>query len=90
MNLRTGLLNEQVDDLDRRALSADRAVEQQWGKYVAPKNFNFWYYFGSLARFVLVMQIVTGIFLTMNYKPDATQGVRVGRVHHARRASGAG
>ena len=47
--------------------------EEQWGKYVAPKNFNFWYYFGSLAAFVLVLQIVTGIFLTMNYKPDAGQ-----------------
>jgi ubiquinol-cytochrome c reductase cytochrome b subunit len=45
--------------------------ESQWGKYVAPKNFNFWYYFGSLAAFVLVIQIVTGIFLTMNYKPSA-------------------
>ena len=45
----------------------------QWGKYVAPKNFNFWYYFGSLAAFVLVLQIVTGIWLTMNYKPDATK-----------------
>ncbi len=42
-------------------------------EYYAPKNFNFWYYFGSLALFVLVIQIVTGIFLTMNYKPDATQ-----------------
>ncbi len=40
-------------------------------EYYAPKNFNFWYYFGSLAMLVLVMQIVTGIFLTMNYKPDA-------------------
>jgi len=47
--------------------------ESQWGKYVAPKNFNFWYYFGSLAAFVLVLQIVTGIVLTMNYKPDAAQ-----------------
>jgi ubiquinol-cytochrome c reductase cytochrome b subunit len=47
--------------------------EDQWGKYVAPKNFNFWYYFGSLAAFVLVMQIVTGIFLAMSYKPDATK-----------------
>jgi ubiquinol-cytochrome c reductase cytochrome b subunit len=47
--------------------------EEQWAKYVAPKNFNFWYYFGSLALFVLVMQIVTGIFLTMSYKPDATK-----------------
>jgi len=42
-------------------------------EYYAPKNFNFWYYFGSLAMFVLVIQIVTGIFLTMNYKPDASQ-----------------
>ncbi len=39
--------------------------------YYAPKNFNFWYFFGSLALFVLVLQIVTGICLTMNYKPDA-------------------
>jgi ubiquinol-cytochrome c reductase cytochrome b subunit len=39
--------------------------------YYAPKNFNFWYFFGSLALLVLVNQILTGIFLTMNYKPDA-------------------
>ena len=38
--------------------------------YYAPKNFNFWYFFGALAMLVLVMQIVTGIFLTMHYKPD--------------------
>ncbi|MBC3863102.1 cytochrome bc complex cytochrome b subunit [Undibacterium jejuense] len=44
----------------------------QWGKYYAPKNFNFWYIFGSLAMLVLVIQIVTGIFLVMHYKPDAT------------------
>ncbi|HYQ70386.1 MAG TPA: cytochrome bc complex cytochrome b subunit [Gammaproteobacteria bacterium] len=40
-------------------------------RYYAPKNFNFWYYFGSLALMVLVIQILTGIWLTMNYKPDA-------------------
>ncbi|MFW9611077.1 MAG: cytochrome b [Fluviibacter sp.] len=40
-------------------------------EYYAPKNFNFWYFFGSLALLVLVIQIVTGIFLVMNYKPDA-------------------
>jgi ubiquinol-cytochrome c reductase cytochrome b subunit len=40
-------------------------------EYYAPKNFNFWYFFGSLALLVLVIQIVTGIFLTMNYKPDS-------------------
>ena len=42
-------------------------------QYYAPKNFNFWYYFGSLAILVLVNQIVTGIWLAMNYKPDAAQ-----------------
>jgi ubiquinol-cytochrome c reductase cytochrome b subunit len=40
-------------------------------QYYAPKNFNFWYYFGSLAMLVLVLQIVTGIWLAMNYKPSA-------------------
>jgi ubiquinol-cytochrome c reductase cytochrome b subunit len=40
-------------------------------EYYAPKNFNFWYFFGSLAMLVLVIQIVSGIFLTMFYKPDA-------------------
>jgi ubiquinol-cytochrome c reductase cytochrome b subunit len=40
-------------------------------EYYAPKNFNFWYFFGSLALVVLVIQILSGIFLTMNYKPDA-------------------
>ncbi|OAD19221.1 cytochrome b/b6 domain-containing protein [Candidatus Thiomargarita nelsonii] len=40
-------------------------------QYYAPKNFNAWYYFGSLALMVLVMQIFTGIFLAVNYKPDA-------------------
>ncbi len=44
--------------------------EEHLSKYYAPKNFNFWYFFGSLALLVLVLQIVTGIFLTMHYKPD--------------------
>ncbi|MCB1877388.1 MAG: cytochrome b N-terminal domain-containing protein [Chromatiales bacterium] len=39
-------------------------------EYYAPKNFNFWYFFGSLALLVLVNQILTGIWLTMHYKPD--------------------
>jgi ubiquinol-cytochrome c reductase cytochrome b subunit len=46
-------------------------IKEHLTEYYAPKNFNFWYYFGSLALLVLVLQIVTGIFLTMNYKPDA-------------------
>ncbi|MBC9070519.1 cytochrome bc complex cytochrome b subunit [Thauera sp. CAU 1555] len=41
-------------------------------EYYAPKNFNFWYFFGSLALLVLVIQILTGIFLVMHYKPDGT------------------
>jgi ubiquinol-cytochrome c reductase cytochrome b subunit len=45
----------------------------QVSEYYAPKNFNFWYYFGSLALLVLVNQLVTGIFLTMNYKPSSAE-----------------
>ncbi|MDP4946321.1 MAG: cytochrome b N-terminal domain-containing protein, partial [Alishewanella sp.] len=40
-------------------------------QYPAPKNFNFWYFFGSLAILVLVNQILTGVWLTMNYVPSA-------------------
>ncbi len=49
-------------------------VTDCWNKhlaqYPAPKNFNFWYFFGSLAMLVLVNQIVTGIWLTMSYEPS--------------------
>ena len=45
--------------------------KEHLSEYYAPKNFNFWYFFGSLALLVLVIQIVSGIFLTMHYKPDA-------------------
>ncbi len=50
---------------------ASKLYKEHMSEYYAPKNFNFWYIFGSLAMLVLVIQIVTGIFLTMNYKPDA-------------------
>ncbi|CEA02984.1 putative cytochrome b [Pseudomonas saudimassiliensis] len=50
------------------------AVTQVWedhlSKYYAPKNFNFFYFFGSLALLVLVNQIITGIWLTMSYEPS--------------------
>ena len=46
--------------------------KQHLSEYYAPRNFNFWYFFGSLALLLLVLQIVTGIFLTMHYKPDAS------------------
>ena len=50
---------------------ATKMWEEHLSKYYAPKNFNFWYFFGSLALLVLVIQILTGIWLTMNYKTDA-------------------
>lgn len=49
-----------------------KLYNEHMAEYYAPKNFNFWYIFGSLALLVLVIQIVTGIFLVMHYKPDAT------------------
>ncbi len=50
-----------------------RFTKAHTSDYYAPKNFNFWYYFGSLAMLVLVNQIITGIWLTMNYKPSAAE-----------------
>lgn len=49
---------------------ATKLWKEHLSEYYAPKNFNFWYFFGSLALLVLVLQIVTGIFLTIHYKPD--------------------
>ena len=56
---------------ENRFPTAFDEYKKHMSEYYAPKNFNFWYFFGSLAMLVLVMQIVTGIFLTMHYKPDA-------------------
>jgi ubiquinol-cytochrome c reductase cytochrome b subunit len=50
---------------------ASKLFKEHMSEYYAPKNFNFWYIFGSLSLLVLVIQIVTGIFLVMHYKPDA-------------------
>jgi ubiquinol-cytochrome c reductase cytochrome b subunit len=55
-----------------KRLPVDDFVQNQLVGYYAPKNFNIWYFFGSLALLVFVIQIVTGIFLTMNYKPGET------------------
>jgi ubiquinol-cytochrome c reductase cytochrome b subunit len=52
---------------------ATKVWNEHLAEYYAPKNFNFWYFFGSLAMLVLVNQIVTGIWLAMSYKPDAIQ-----------------
>ncbi|MFZ5549957.1 MAG: cytochrome b [Pseudomonadota bacterium] len=56
---------------ENRFPTAFDEYKKHMSEYYAPKNFNFWYFFGSLALLVLVIQIVTGIFLVMHYKPDA-------------------
>jgi ubiquinol-cytochrome c reductase cytochrome b subunit len=56
---------------ENRFPTAFSEYKKHLSEYYAPKNFNFWYFFGSLALLVLVIQIVTGIFLVMHYKPDA-------------------
>jgi ubiquinol-cytochrome c reductase cytochrome b subunit len=52
-----------------KRLPVDAFIRHELTEYYAPKNFNFWYFFGSLALLVLVLQLITGIFLTMFYKP---------------------
>ena len=64
-----GSLANAMSWLDAR-FPATETFEYHMSKYYAPKNFNFFYYFGWLATFVLVNQLVTGIWLTMNYVPS--------------------
>ena len=56
---------------ENRFPTAFSEYKKHLSEYYAPKNFNFWYFFGALSLLVLVIQIVTGIFLVMHYKPDA-------------------
>jgi len=65
-------MNNILNWIDRR-FPLTSTIKNHLTNYYVPKNFNFWYFFGSLALFVLILQIVTGIFLTMHYKPDASQ-----------------
>ncbi|NDY95381.1 cytochrome b N-terminal domain-containing protein [Wenzhouxiangella limi] len=60
-----------VDDWVNQRASVKSFYRQHLSEYWAPKNFNLWYFFGSLSLLVLVNQLLTGIFLTMHYKPDA-------------------
>ncbi|GAB5414735.1 MAG: hypothetical protein Cons2KO_23380 [Congregibacter sp.] len=60
------------DWVDAR-LPITRAWNTHMGEYYAPKNFNFWYYFGVFSLVVLVNQLLTGIWLTMNYTPSAEE-----------------
>ncbi|GAA4901497.1 cytochrome bc complex cytochrome b subunit [Ferrimonas pelagia] len=59
-----------IDWIDER-IPMTATYNKHVGQYPTPKNFNFWYFFGSLALLVLVNQILTGIWLTMNYVPSA-------------------
>ncbi len=52
-------------------LPVTELIKSQATEYPTPKNLNYWWNFGSLALFVLIIQLVTGIFLAMHYKPDA-------------------
>src|SRR6195952_4745027 len=51
---------------------ATKLWKEHLSEYYAPKNFNFWYFFGSLALLILVNQLVTGLWLTMYYNPSST------------------
>lgn len=66
-------VNGVVDWFNQRTPGLVPFYKKHMSEYYAPKNFNFWYFFGSLALLVLVNQIVTGIFLTMHYKPSAAE-----------------
>ncbi len=70
MNAVTSMLTGLRDWVDARYPLMD-FWNYHLARYYAPRNFNFWYFFGSLLMLVLVIQILSGIWLTMNYKPDA-------------------
>src|SRR5579871_616902 len=50
----------------------DKMLKEHVTQYYVPKNINVWYLFGGLSLFVLALQLITGIFLTMSYKPAAS------------------
>jgi len=61
------------DWVDERAPGLGALVRKHYTQYYAPKNLNFWYFFGGLNLLVLVNQIATGLFLAMNYKTSAAE-----------------
>ncbi len=63
------------DWVDER-LPIMRAWNTHMGKYYAPKNFNFWYFFGVLSLLVLVNQLITGVWLTMSFTPSGEEAFR--------------
>ena len=73
-----------------KRLPVDQFMADQLTGYYAPKNFNIWYFFGSLALLVFVMQIVTGIFITMHFKAGEATRLQLGRVHACAKCRTAG
>ncbi|WP_457095694.1 cytochrome b [Lysobacter sp. P5_B9] len=73
MSMITRTVNNVANWVNDRAPALMPMYRKHMTEYYAPKNFNIWYYFGSLALLVLVNQIVTGIFLTMHFKPSAAE-----------------
>ena len=76
VNSSNGMASRFMGWLDTR-LPVTKMWNDHMAEYYAPKNFNFWYFFGSLAILVLVNQLLTGVWLTMHYKADATQAFGV-------------
>lgn len=64
------IISQTLTWIDAR-LPLSKMWKEHAAEYYAPKNFNVWYFFGSLAFLVLIIQLVTGLFLTINYKPAA-------------------
>ncbi len=73
MNRLSRAMNDLQGWFNDRAPSFGPFYRKHMSEYYAPKNFNIWYIFGVLSMVVLVNQIVTGIFLTMHYKPSAAE-----------------
>ena len=63
-------MNNKQSWIDQR-FPLTKVFNEHLAEYYTPRNFNIWYFFGGLAILMLGMQLLTGIFLTMNYKPDA-------------------
>lgn len=64
---------DSVMDWVNARIPVSQLYKDHMADYYAPKNFNFWYFFGSLALFVLVNQLLTGIWLTMYYTPSGAE-----------------
>jgi ubiquinol-cytochrome c reductase cytochrome b subunit len=68
-----GFVDRTAGWIDERAPGLKRLYRAHLSEYYAPKNFNVWYYFGAINLLVLANQIVSGLFLAMNYKPTAAE-----------------